>query len=63
MLATSLVYNVKAVTDLDTFNGIDTHQRMGNIGIQTIKYWFTQAWHNTCSHNGNFSTNRISFFV
>ena len=37
MLATSLVYNVKAVTYFDTFYRVNPHHSRGNIGIETIK--------------------------
>ena len=42
---TALLFHTgKPRTDLDAFHGIDTQHGMGDIGIQTIKYGFTQSW-------------------
>ena len=34
-------YATKTITNLNAFDGIDAHQRVGNISIQSIKYWLT----------------------
>ncbi len=61
VLAAFLSHGVKASTDFNPFNRVDTHHRMGDIGINTIKNRLAQTgWHVAGNHIDT-GTDRVTF--
>src|SRR5690554_2422528 len=49
----------KAVANLYPLDGVDAHQRMCQVGIQTVKYRLTQSRWYPFGHHGNLCTHRV----
>ena len=63
MLSAALLGNLHAVTDLDTFHRIDTHERTGKVGIQPRKYWLSKAYGHATGHYRHLSADGIAVFA
>ena len=51
----------KTPTNLHSFDGIDTHQRTGYLGIQLIKHGLAQTGDHSRSYDCYFCTNAVTF--
>src|SRR5579862_7375305 len=60
MLAALLLRSGTSITHFDGFDGVDTHQRMSDIGIQAVKDGLSEPWRNARRDNSHASTNRVA---
>ena len=59
VLRAALGYAREACTDLDTLDGVDAHQRMGQLGIQPIEDGLAEARHHAVGDHGDLRAHRI----
>ena len=60
MFGTTFRDHRKTPTNLHSFNGIDTHQRTGNLGIKLIKHRLAQTGDHSRSYDCYFCTNTVT---
>ena len=53
MRGASLRHTGKARTNLNAFDGIETHHGVGNVGIQAVINRLTQSNRHTAGHDAN----------
>src|SRR5690606_12310439 len=63
MFAALLRDRREAGADLDTFDGVDTHQRVGNFGVKAIENRLAEAGLHAAGDDGDFRADRITFLA
>ncbi|ABU76158.1 hypothetical protein ESA_00888 [Cronobacter sakazakii ATCC BAA-894] len=55
-------HHAKAFANLHTFHGVDAHQRVGDVGIETVKYRLAEARRHVIRHDRYFRANGVALF-
>src|SRR5689334_19919332 len=61
MLTTLLLRSRSAVPDLHRLDRVDAHQRVGDVGIQSVEHRLSEPRRNTRSNHCDPGTNRVAF--
>ena len=62
-LVAALRHHGNTSADFDGFDGIDTHHRVSDIGIETIEYRLTETRRHAASNNRQLRADRVTLFA
>ena len=62
ILAAAQGYHVKTVANFNALHRVDAHQRVRDVGIETVKYRLAPAWRDAVGHDGDFRPDGVALF-